>query len=118
MAVAILGLALPVLYTAISGALNLGQKQATRLDDAYLANSLLDRAGLEFPLEASELEGEENGRPWRLSISLLSPAEDIGNRKNIDSVLFLISASVTPRKGESGRPVLVRRLKYRDGVSR
>ena len=86
-ALAILGAALPALYTTISGSLDRDTRQASRVESAYLAASLLDRVGLDIPAVPGVTEGDY----WWLEIA---PFNETARETAEDPMLYRVTATV------------------------
>lgn len=102
-ALAILSLALGVLFGTLSdGFYNQGRAR-TLADATSLAQSVLARAGTEFPLEPGMKEGEEdNGLRWTLNITPYGSPTD---RKAWSVSAYEIVAEIF-ENGRSEEPVL------------
>lgn len=103
-ALAILGVALPVLLAAFGNTLRHMREAEARLIAASLAQSLLAGAGTEAPLRLGSSDGEaDGGYRWRL---LVAPYEEPGAASAWSIVPYRVTAEVS-----WGRPDAMRSLK-------
>ncbi len=102
---AILAVALGVLFTAISSSLDRTRESRNAMVATSLAQSLLARAGTEHALQSGTTEGTyTNGFGWRVRIS---PYGNVDDRKAWQASAYVVEASVSWRHGSKIR---VRRL--------
>jgi general secretion pathway protein I len=73
-AFAILGLSLSVLYGAFATALARTQRDAQLSEGRLIAQSLIARAGWEFPVAQDSHTGEWNGYSYRLTQQVVNPS--------------------------------------------
>lgn len=98
---AILAVALAVLFSAISGSLDRTRKGRNEALAASLVQSLLTRAGTERPLAAGESAGVySNGFRWRLVVRPFGNNDDAKARH---VAAFAVQASVSWQEGEQTR---------------
>ena len=94
---AILAVALGVLFTAISGALDRARESRDEMVATSLVQSLLARAGTERSLESGTTGGTyTNGFRWQLRVS---PYGDDDDRKAWQAAAFVVEASVSWQHG-------------------
>jgi general secretion pathway protein I len=72
-ALAILGLSLGVLYGALENALARTRRDERLSEGTLVAQSLLSRAGLEFPMIPGTVQGEWNGYSYTLTQQSVAP---------------------------------------------
>lgn len=102
-ALAILSLALAVLFSTMSDGFYHQGRARILAEATSLAQSVLARAGTEFPLQPGEKKGkEDNGLRWTLSIAPYGSPMD---RKNWPVEAYEIVAEVFENE-RSGEPVL------------
>jgi general secretion pathway protein I len=102
---AILAVALGVLFTAISGALDRARESRNEMVATSLVQSLLARAGTERPLQSGTESGAySNGFRWRVRVS---PYGDDDDRKAWQALAYVVEASVS---WQQGNETLTRRL--------
>jgi prepilin-type N-terminal cleavage/methylation domain-containing protein len=95
---AILAIALAVLFGAISGALDRARKGRSAAVGESLVQSLLARAGTERVLAVGEKSGDySNGFAWRLRVRPYGNADDT---KAWHMTAYIVSAIVSWREGE------------------
>lgn len=94
---AILAVALGVLFTSISGALDRARESKNEMVATSLVQSLIARAGTERTLQDGTTSGAyTNGFAWRLRVS---PYGDDDDRKAWQVAAYVVEASVSWRHG-------------------
>jgi prepilin-type N-terminal cleavage/methylation domain-containing protein len=92
-ALAILGVALPVLLAAFGDTLRRTREDEAHMTAASYAQSLLAAAGTEKPLEIGETSGDFGpGYRWRLSVT---PYEELGRAGAWSVNAYLVTATVS-----------------------
>jgi general secretion pathway protein I len=92
-ALAILGIALPVLLASLGNALRQTKESEARLVAASYAESLLASAGVEKPLQIGQTQGEfDAGYHWALSVA---PYEEPGSIDAWSVKAYLVTATVS-----------------------
>jgi general secretion pathway protein I len=113
-AFAILGLTLGVLYSAFAGALNRSRHDARLLEGILIAQSLLARAGSEYPLRSGSVRGGWNSYNYELTQQPLSPSS--GDSAYTQPVVR-VTASVTWMEFAGQRDVSISTLKLAPPVT-
>ena len=98
---AILAVALGVLFTAISGALDRARESRNEMVATSLVQSLLARAGTERALQSGTTGGSySNGFLWQVRVR---PYGDDDDRKAWQALAYVVEASVSWRHGSETR---------------
>ena len=106
---AILAVSLTVLFGAISSALDRTRENRNEMIATSLAQSLLERAGTQWPLRESTSSGlYSNGFGWRLRVR---PFGDDDDRKAWQASAFVVEATVSWHHGALTRSRTLTTLK-------
>ena len=90
-AFAILSVAIAAAYRSFSGSLTGTHIAADRGRAILLAQSQLESAGTEFPLEPGLIEGREHGFDWSMEISKYPLPDDDANASRARSIAITIN---------------------------
>lgn len=98
-------------YAALSTGMQLRARADTQAEAVLLAASVLDRVGVDIPLQVgTRMEGEETAGRWSLVISD-QPTADMRPTPLSDNTLAFISVAVTRQQTEQPQVVL-RSIRY------